>query len=81
MLVVSREGGGRCAALVEELRAEFDVSTASRWDEALALVDVRPYEAVVVDMADGAGGIAERDGVGILRAGARAPPRHGARGA
>jgi CheY-like chemotaxis protein len=54
-------------ALVEELRAEFDVHTASRWEEALALIDVRPYEAVVVDVRpDGAH--AERDGVGILRA-------------
>src|SRR5262249_13578635 len=34
--------------LVGELRAEFDVHTASRWEEALALIDVRPYEAVVV---------------------------------
>jgi DNA-binding response OmpR family regulator len=54
-------------ALVEELRAEFDVHTASRWEEALALIEVRPYEAVVVDVrSDGAQ--AERDGVGILRA-------------
>ena len=54
-------------ALVEELRAEFDVHTASRWEEALALIDVRPYEAVVVDVRRD-GGTAERDGVGILRA-------------
>ncbi|HEY2746778.1 MAG TPA: response regulator [Polyangia bacterium] len=67
VLVVS-EKVAALRALVEELRAEFDVSTASRWDEALALVDVRPYEAVVVDIADGAGGVAERDGAGILRA-------------
>ena len=53
--------------LVGELRAEFDVHTASRWEEALALIDVRPYEAVVVDVAPD-GGSAERDGVGILRA-------------
>jgi DNA-binding response OmpR family regulator len=54
-------------ALVEELRGEFDVHTASRWEEALALIEVRPYEAVVVDVrSDGAS--AERDGVGILRA-------------
>ena len=54
-------------ALVEELRAEFDVHPASRWDEALLLVEVRPYEAVVVDVTpDGARD--ERDGVGILRA-------------
>ncbi len=66
VLVVS-EKVAALRALVEELRAEFDVSTASRWDEALALVDVRPYEAVVVDIADGAGGVAERDGAGILR--------------
>ena len=51
VLVVS-EKVAALRALVEELRAEFDVSTASRWDEALALVDVRPYEAVVVDMAE-----------------------------
>jgi CheY-like chemotaxis protein len=66
VLVVS-EKVAALRAFVDELRVEFDVSTASRWDEALALVDVRPYEAVVVDMADGAGGIAERDGAGILR--------------
>jgi CheY-like chemotaxis protein len=54
-------------SLVEELRAEFDVHPASRWDEALLLVEVRPYEAVVVDVSpDGARD--ERDGVGILRA-------------
>jgi len=54
-------------AFVEELRAEFDVHPASRWDEALLLVEVRPYEAVVVDVTpDGARD--ERDGVGILRA-------------
>ena len=67
VLVVS-EKVAELRALVDELRAEFDVSTASRWDEALALVDVRPYEAVVVDMAvDRPGGVAERDGAGILR--------------
>ena len=57
-------------ALVEELRAEFDVHPASRWDEALVLVEVRPYEAVVVDVSSsgGAGAPDERDGVGILRA-------------
>lgn len=54
-------------ALVDELRAEFDVHPASRWDEALVLVEVRPFEAVVVDVSpDGAAD--ERDGVGILRA-------------
>lgn len=53
--------------LVGELRAEFDVHAASRWEEALALLDVRPYEAVVVDVTP-AGEQAERDGVGILRA-------------
>ena len=54
-------------ALVDELRAEFDVHPASRWDEALVLVEVRPFEAVVVDVSpDGARD--ERDGVGILRA-------------
>jgi CheY-like chemotaxis protein len=51
--------------LVNELRAEFDVHTASRWEEALALIDVRAYEAVVVDVAPASG---ERDGVGVLRA-------------
>lgn len=53
--------------LVGELRVEFDVHTASRWEEALALIDVRAYEAVVVDVTpDERHG--ERDGVGILRA-------------
>jgi DNA-binding response OmpR family regulator len=56
-------------ALVDELHVEFDVHTASRWEEALALLDVRPYEAVVVDVRSD-GGSAERDGVGILRAAA-----------
>jgi CheY-like chemotaxis protein len=51
--------------LVGELRSEFDVHTASRWEEALALIDVRPFEAVVVDVAPESG---ERDGVGVLRA-------------
>jgi CheY-like chemotaxis protein len=63
VLVVSPEVPS-LRALVAELRAEFDVYTSSRWDEALALLDVRPYEAVVVDVADGAA----RDGAGILRA-------------
>jgi CheY-like chemotaxis protein len=55
-------------ALVEELRAEFDVHPASRWDEALLLVEVRPYEAVVVDMSStGVDSREERDGIGILR--------------
>jgi CheY-like chemotaxis protein len=54
-------------ALVDELRAEFDVATASRWDEALVLVEMRPYEAVVVDVTP-EGARDERDGVGILRA-------------
>ncbi|HEX6835627.1 MAG TPA: response regulator [Polyangia bacterium] len=54
-------------ALVDELRLEFDVHPASRWDEALVLVEVRPFEAVIVDVSpDGAPD--ERDGVGILRA-------------
>jgi len=53
--------------LVTELRAEFDVHTATRWEEALALIDVRPYEAVVVDVTSDAYN-GERDGVGILRA-------------
>ena len=69
---------GRCAcswcrqsvaalrALVEELRADSTCNGVAL-GEALALFDVRPYEAVVVDMAEGAGGIAERDGAGILR--------------
>jgi DNA-binding response OmpR family regulator len=52
-------------SLVRELRSEFDVHTASRWEEALALIDVRAYEAVVVDVAPASG---ERDGVGVLRA-------------
>jgi CheY-like chemotaxis protein len=56
-------------ALVEELRAEFDVHAASHWDEALLLVEVRPFEAVVVDVSStGAGSREERDGTGILRA-------------
>ncbi|HEX8953391.1 MAG TPA: response regulator [Polyangia bacterium] len=68
VLVVS-EKTATLRGLVEELRAEFDVHPASRWDEALLLVEVRPYEAVVVDMSSsGAGSIGERDGVGILRA-------------
>jgi CheY-like chemotaxis protein len=63
VLVVSPEVQS-LRSLVGELRAEFDVYTSSRWDEALALLDVRGYEAVVVDVAaDGA-----RDGAGILRA-------------
>ena len=54
-------------AFVDELRAEFDVHPASRWDEALVLVEVRSFEAVVVDVSpDGAADA--RDGVGILRA-------------
>jgi CheY-like chemotaxis protein len=52
--------------LVDELHVEFDVSTASRWDEALLLVEMRPYEAVIVDMTP-EGATDERDGVGILR--------------
>ena len=56
-------------ALVEELRAEFDVHPASRWDEALLLVEVRPFEAVVVDMSSTeVDSREERDGIGILRA-------------
>ncbi len=66
VLVIS-EKVATLRALVEELRAEFDVHPASRWDEALVLVEVRPFEAVVVDVSpDGAAD--ERDGVGILRA-------------
>jgi CheY-like chemotaxis protein len=66
VLVIS-EKVSTLRGLVEELRAEFDVHAASRWDEALVLVEVRPYEAVVVDVSpDGARD--ERDGVGILRA-------------
>ena len=66
VLVVSQKVA-TLRALVDELRAEFDVHPASRWDEALVLVEVRPYEAVVVDVTpDGA--VDERDGVGILRA-------------
>lgn len=68
VLVVSQKVA-TLRALVDELRAEFDVHPASRWDEALVLVEVRPYEAVVVDMsAGGSGATDERDGVGILRA-------------
>jgi CheY-like chemotaxis protein len=66
VLVVSATTG-ILRGVVGELRAEFDVHTASRWEEALALIDVRAYEAVVVDVQpDGHNG--ERDGVGILRA-------------
>jgi CheY-like chemotaxis protein len=64
VLVVSQTTAS-LRGLVGELRAEFDVHTASRWEEALALIDVRPYEAVVVDVGAGE---TERDGVGILRA-------------
>ncbi|MDB4968376.1 MAG: DNA-binding response regulator [Myxococcales bacterium] len=66
VLVVS-ESPAALRGIVGELRADFDVHTASRWDEALALIDVRPYEAVVVDVATGEDND-ERDGVGILRA-------------
>jgi CheY-like chemotaxis protein len=51
--------------LVRELREGFDVHTASRWEEALALLDVRPYEAVIVDVAGG--GADELDGAAVLR--------------
>jgi len=55
-------------ALVDELRAEFDVHPASRWDEALVLVELRPFEAVVVDVSSTeANSREERDGIGILR--------------
>lgn len=66
VLVVSQKVA-TLRALVDELRAEFDVHPASRWDEALVLVEVRPYEAVVVDVTP-EGAADERDGVGILRA-------------
>jgi response regulator RpfG family c-di-GMP phosphodiesterase len=66
VLVVSQKVAA-LRALVGELRAEFDVHVASRWDEALVLVEVRPYEAVVVDVSP-EGAADERDGVGILRA-------------
>ena len=66
VLVVSQKVS-TLRALVDELRAEFDVHPASRWDEALVLVEVRPYEAVVVDVSP-EGAADERDGVGILRA-------------
>jgi len=66
VLVVSQKVA-TLRALVDELRAEFDVHPASRWDEALVLVEVRPYEAVVVDVSP-EGAVDERDGVGILRA-------------
>jgi DNA-binding response OmpR family regulator len=49
--------------LVRELRAEFEVHTATRWEEALALTDLRPYEAIVVDL-----GADPKDGAGLLRA-------------
>jgi len=48
--------------LVGELRGEFDVHTASRWEEVLALLDVRPYEALVVDVAG-----APNEGAAVLR--------------
>jgi CheY-like chemotaxis protein len=68
VLVVSQKVAA-LRALVDELRAEFDVHAASRWDEALVLVEMRPFEAVVVDMSSyGEGAFDERDGVGILRA-------------
>jgi DNA-binding NtrC family response regulator len=66
VLVVSQSNAA-LRGLVGELRADFDVHTASRWEEALALIDVRPYEAVVVDVAPNDQNT-ERDGVGILRA-------------
>ena len=68
VLVVSQKVG-TLRALVDELRADFDVATASRWEEALVLVEMRPYEAVVVDVSSqGEGNRDERDGLGILRA-------------
>jgi CheY-like chemotaxis protein len=66
VLVVSQKVSA-LRALVDELRAEFDVHAASRWDEALVLVEVRPFEAVVVDVSS-YGSADERDAVGILRA-------------
>ena len=49
--------------LVRELREDFDVHTATRWEEALALLDVRPYEGVVVDVSANLA-----DGSSLLRA-------------
>jgi CheY-like chemotaxis protein len=66
VLVVSQSNAA-LRGLVGELRADFDVHTASRWEEALALIDVHPYEALVVDVAPDDQNT-ERDGVGILRA-------------
>jgi len=48
--------------LVDELRGEFDVHTASRWEEVLALLEIRPYEAVIVDVAG-----EPREGSAVLR--------------
>jgi CheY-like chemotaxis protein len=61
VLVVSQSNAS-LRGLVGELRAEFDVHTASRWEEVLALLEVRPYEAVIVDVAGEA-----REGAAVLR--------------
>jgi DNA-binding response OmpR family regulator len=66
-VLVVAAGAARLRGLVGELRAEFDVHAASRWEEALMFIDVRAYEAVVVDLT-GDGGVSPRDGVGVLRA-------------
>jgi CheY-like chemotaxis protein len=50
--------------IVGELRADFDVQTASHWEEALALAAVHPYEAVVVDLPSETH---TRDGAALLR--------------
>jgi DNA-binding response OmpR family regulator len=50
----------RLRGLVRELRDGFDVHTATRGEEALALLEVRPYEGLVVDLAD-------EDGLAVLR--------------
>jgi CheY-like chemotaxis protein len=66
-VLVVAGAAGRLRGLVSDLRAEYDVHTAAGWEEALMLLDVRPYEAVVVDMC-AEGGVSVRDGVGVLRA-------------
>jgi CheY-like chemotaxis protein len=63
VLVMSRSTAA-LRALVAELRTDFDVHTASHWEEALALADVRPYEALVVDFPSEN---ETRDGAALLR--------------
>jgi DNA-binding response OmpR family regulator len=64
VLAVAR-GAAILRALVRELREEFDVNTADRWEEVLALLDIRAYEAVVVDL-----GSTPEDGAAVLRSAA-----------